>query len=305
MFSATECRTRYSCRVSSSERRAVLHTRSQGFDVICAGETLLAVAERGGSVSIEPSLTFRPGGGAMNTALALTRQGLRVGLASVLPDDTRGRALRAWIAAAGVDVGGVTLDKPSGALLFVKGGARQVVSSHVEEQPVSVPEAWSARVLLLSGVSPVVSHGAALCRAARAARRDGTIVVLDLSARWHVWQGRDARAIRMILREADVVWCSAHDLFGLNMDVPTVRGALRRTAVLVSSDGAGRALAAGPFGEIVHAVPSSATVAPLDEGDAFTAAICSELARAGQTDERGGELWARALQRGHAAVVKR
>ncbi len=263
--------------------------------MVCAGDALLNAAERDGG--------FRPGGGAINAALALAGQGLRVGLASVLSDDIGGRALLAQVAASGVDIGGVQRAKPRSDLVFVKGGARQVVSFHEVEQPISVPEAWSSQVLLLSGMSPVVSHGAALCKAARAARRDGTIVVVDVNADWHRWKGRDSRAIRMVLREADVVSCSAQDLFGLNMDVPTLRGALRATAVLVLSDGAGRASATGPFGEVAHALDQAALFASLGESDAFSAAICSELARAGHTDEGGGALWARALHRAHGAVL--
>jgi sugar/nucleoside kinase (ribokinase family) len=223
----------------------------------------------------------------------------------VLPDDTRGRALRARVADGGIDVGGVQLDGPDRGLVFVRGGARQIVSFGEEDRPIEVPEGWSSQVLLLSGMSPVLSHGAALCKAARAARRAGTLVVVDVNARWDLWQGRDSRAVRMVLREADVVWCSAQDLFGLDMDVPTLRASLRSTAVLVRSDGAGHASATGPFGEVGHTRKENIPLAPLAEGDAFTAAICAELVRAGHTDEGGGALWARALRRGHAAVVER
>ncbi len=109
----------------------------------------------------------------------------------------------------------------------------------------------------------------------------------------------------MVLREADVVWCSAQDLFGLNMDLRAFRSALRETAVLVFSDGVGHASAMGPFVEVVHTLDAPLASAPLGEGDAFTAAICSELARAAHTHARDGALWARVLQRGHADVMAR
>lgn len=269
----------------------ILDPKKQGFDVICAGDAIV-------------NAEGRPGGGALDAALALAGLGMRVGLATVVSDDTRGRALVARVAASGVDVGGVERAQPRSDLLFVRGGARQVVSAHEVEQPVAVPEPWFAPVLLLSGMSPVLSHGAALCKAARAARRAGSLVVVDVNADWHLWKGRDARAIRMVLREADVVSCSAQDLFGLNMDVPTLRAALRPTAVLVLSDGAGRASASGPFGEVAHAIDAREVVAGLGGSDAFSAAIASELARAGHTDE-GTALWARVLQKAHAALLAR
>jgi sugar/nucleoside kinase (ribokinase family) len=285
----------------SSSRVVLEASRARTFDVICAGEALWSVAPGESSGS-----KLRLGGGAVNAALALARQGLRVGLATVLDDDTLGRELRDRIAAAGVDVGGVELAHPSSAIVFVRGGARQVVSSREEQQPVSVPEGWSSQVLLLSGMSPVVAHAAALCKAARAARRAGSVVVVDVNARWELWEGRDARTILMVLREADVVWCSAEDLFGLNMDAAAMRAALRKNAVLALSDGAGSAFASGPFGEVVrtpHASGASAAPAATDGSDAFPTAICAELARAGSTSEASGELWARALQRGHEAAT--
>src|SRR3954468_19813636 len=95
-----------------SARQTVLDTRHRSFDVICAGDALLNVAKGDASSAPVPSLRFRPGGGAINTALALAKQGLRVGLATVLPDDRSGRNLLAKVAASGIDVGGVDLAQP-------------------------------------------------------------------------------------------------------------------------------------------------------------------------------------------------
>jgi sugar/nucleoside kinase (ribokinase family) len=127
-------------------------------------------------------------------------------------------------------------------------------------------------------------------------------VVVDVNARWELWAGRDPRPIRMILREADVVWASAEDMFGLNMDAAAMRAALRPGAVLASSDGAGSAFASGPFGEVVRS-PADQPLPPTGEGDAFATAICAELARAGQASEQNEALWARALRRGHEAAT--
>jgi 2-dehydro-3-deoxygluconokinase len=284
----------------SALRSGLDESKARSFDVICAGEAVWnAVPKSRGSSEV---ISFRPGAGAVNAALALSRQGLRVGLATVLADDTFGRALRDEIVRANVDIGGVELSVPSSGLFFVEGGARQTVSFREEEQPVAVPESWSSQVLLLSGMSPVVAHGAALCKAARGARRQGSLVVVDINARWHLWKDRDARAIRMILREADVVWCSAEDLFGLNMDVASVRSAMSPTAVLAMTDGMGRAWATGPFGEVVRASEGPPLLGW--SGDAFATAICAELARSpsGSTSEA---LWVRAFQRGHSSASRR
>lgn len=274
------------------------------FDVICAGDALWSVAPpdaaRGGDWT---SLRVRPGGGAVNAALALARQDLRIGLATVLEDRTAGRSLLETLTAAGIEVGGVALARPSTGLVFVRGGARQQLSLGQEERPVEIPAGWSSHVLLLSGMSPVVQQAAALCRSARAARRAGTLVVVDVNARWDLWEGRDPRAIHMVLREADVVWCSAEDLFGLKTTSAAMRATMRPNAVLALSDGGGRAFATGPFGEVARSRERAALLGPRGEGEAFATAICAELARAGHAGEHSTELWARALQRGHAAAT--
>lgn len=280
---------------------ARIATRS--FDVICAGEALWNVSASNPGAG----LRFSAGGGAVSAARALARHELHVGLATVLRDDTSGRALRDEVARAGIDVGGVGLTEPTSGLVFVNkiGGARQVVPFREEEEPVEIPPGWSAQVLLLSGMSPVVAHAAALCRAARAARRAGTVVVLDVNARWDLWAGRDSRSIRMVLREADVVWSSAEDLLGLNMDLATMRAALRPGAVHVASDGLGNVAARGPFGEVAPAPRASDLVRPGSDGGAFATAICVELVRARQDGGHRGELWARAIQRGYAIASAR
>jgi sugar/nucleoside kinase (ribokinase family) len=274
------------------------------FDVVCAGEALWHLIARGDTPSVDgASLGFRPGGGAVSAALAMAKLGLRVGLATSLADDSFGRALRRTIAAAGVDIGGVELTPPRTGLVVLDraGGARPVVSYRDEEQPAVVPVGWQSQVLLLSGVSPVLANAATFCREARAARRAGTVVVLDVNARWHVWSGRDPRAVRMVLREADAVHFSTEDLTALGMEVTALRPLLRATAVLVVSDGAGGAWAAGPFGETRHA-PPSAGPHPARHGEAIAASICRELARAGGAGETRGEVWQHALESARRVV---
>src|SRR5690349_17969604 len=84
------------------------------FDVICAGEA------RWNLRSAAPP-RLRPGGGAVSSALALARQGLRVGLATVLENNTVGRHLREKLAAAGIDTAGVELAQPTSGIVFVRG----------------------------------------------------------------------------------------------------------------------------------------------------------------------------------------
>ncbi|AKT42595.1 PfkB family carbohydrate kinase [Chondromyces crocatus] len=276
------------------------------FDVICAGEALWNLTALRGAFSMRSSaLRLRPGGGAANAALALAQQGFRVGLATTLTDDSFGRTVRDRLAAAGVDTGGVSLVPQRLGLVLVTGepSASKGVPTREEDHAFAVPAGWSSRILLLSGLSPGIAQGASLCKAARAARRRGTPVLVDLNARYHLWTGRDPRAIRSLLAEADVVRCSAEDLAVLRLDEATVRSAMRARAVLVMSRRSGEAWAKGPFGEVRHAPRDVSPLRPPGAGDVFTAAICAELTRRGDLAEGREDRWAQTLQRGQAAVL--
>jgi 2-dehydro-3-deoxygluconokinase len=283
--------------------------QTSSFDVVCAGEALWDLTvPRAFSPAQAAPMRFRAGGAAVNTALALAQKGLRVGLAAAIADDTLGRALCAKVAAAGVDVGGVALGRQSAGLVLVQstGAARRIVAKQADDVlPVTVPRAWEAQVLLLSGLTPALPHAAGLCKAARAARRAGTIIVVDVNARWRLWAGRDPRASRAVLHEADVVRCSIGDLTALVTDEASIRGAMRESAALVLTSSAGPARVTGPFGEIAQAPRVVVTTDPTGAGDAFTAAICAELARAGDYRPDDVELWTRVLRRGHAAALAR
>jgi 2-dehydro-3-deoxygluconokinase len=62
--------------------------RPKQFDVVCAGEALWKLATpKGPSAKDLARMHLRPGGGAVVVALALAREGLRVGLATVLTED--------------------------------------------------------------------------------------------------------------------------------------------------------------------------------------------------------------------------
>jgi sugar/nucleoside kinase (ribokinase family) len=275
--------------------RFVRDPKRTTFDVICAGEPrwhLVSAPER----LAEADMRFR--WGILHTARLLARAGIRVGLATVLDDDAFGRTWLQRAAAAGIDVGGVTLATRGASLVVVDaaGGQSAVLSETSAERALDVPSEWSAQVLLLSGVSPVTSTAASLCKAARRARREGSMVVLDLSASLHLWVGRDPRIIAMLLRETDVARCSFTDLAVLGMDVATVRKAMRRSAVLVIHD-TDRVIAAGAFGEVRCVVAKGDSSRAEAMGDACTAAICAGVARPYANVESPEGRWHRILQR--------
>ncbi len=278
--------------------------------MICFGAVSWKLVPAGGPSAAgrtggAPGVRLRSGGGAGNVAVALAKEGLKVGLAAELGDDAFGRFTRQQIAAHRVDTSAVAFAKPRVGLVLTDASGGATLPAYAErEQLLEVPEAWSSRLLLLSGLSPVVSHAAALCKAARTARRQGTLVVLDFNASLHPWAGHDPRTIRMVLREVDVARCSVADRAVLGMERDAVRAALRPGAVLVAEDAGGRTIATGPFGEVAVR-GERMRVRPNGTGDAFVAALCAELLRRGDPGESPNARWHRALQRAVHSVSAR
>jgi sugar/nucleoside kinase (ribokinase family) len=272
----------------------VQERRRATFDVICAGKPVWKIVQTPEGPT-RTGVRFRSG--ILSAARLLTRAGLRVGLATVLDDDRLGRAWLQKAAALGIDVGGVRLSSPATSLVVVDAVGDQscVLSEGETEHGLDVPPEWSSQVILLSGLSPVTSMAAALCKAARRARRQGTLVVLDLAASLRLWAGRDPRTILMVLREVDVVRCSFADLAVLGMDGASVRKAMRSSATLVINDAKG-ALAAGTFGEVRCVVEKRDGFRAQGPGDSCTAAICAEWARPCARAVSTSERWHRVFQ---------
>lgn len=273
--------------------------RATVFDVICAGDSAWNIDD---IAARENRVRVRPGASAVKVAGSLARRGLRVGLATVLADDRWSRELVHRLAEAGVDVSAVSITATPPTLVLVRGVASgEIVPVRPSDaQPAfSIPAHWSSQVLLLSGLTPLVPHAAALCRSARAAHRAGALVVIDVDARWHLWSRQDPRAIRSVLREADVVACTYDDLVALGADVSTLRQSLREGAVLVLSDRTGLVRAHGPFGELV--VPpapdeSSDSLEPRAKARSPVAGVCLALARSGDVRADSPAFWDAALR---------
>lgn len=245
----------------------------------------------------DTALRFKPAGGAVHVSVMLARRGLRVGLVSPMEEDTFNRSLLDRVATSGVDVGGVRWRVPASGVLMLDAAqqSRPVVAKQDDERVVfEVPPTWSPRVLLLSGLSPVVSHAGSLCKAARAARRAGAIVVVDLNLRWHVWAGRDPRALQSVVKEADVIRLSTEDLAVLELGEAAIRGMARPDALFVVTAATGISWATGSFGEVAPAGKDGRNEPP--SRDALTAGVCAELARSGETTTKP-ETWARVLAR--------
>jgi sugar/nucleoside kinase (ribokinase family) len=278
----------------SATVRLLRERRSKAFEVICAGDPQWRLLRDPHEVSLS-GVSFRSR--VVEVAALLAGRRIRVGVATVLDDDTFGRRSLERIAAMGADVGGVVLGSPGSRLVVVDrgGGQSGVLAEREPERGLEVPSGWSSRVLLLSGLSPVTSAAAALCKAARKARREGSTVVVDFNAGVRLWAGRDPRTTFMVLREADVVRCDFGDLVAVGVDPATVRNAMRASATLVVNDTRG-ATATGLFGEVQCAPRDGDMLGAEPAGEVFTAAICAELARPHTTAESPPGRWHRVLR---------
>ncbi len=279
----------------------------KSFDVICAGEALWQFVSTDGVLAKSPRARhLQLGGGPVNVALALAREGFRVGLATVLSDDSIGRSSLEKVATAGIDVEGVALAPRLSNLVLVD--ARDTTHESplgiATDRALEIPASWSSKLLFLSGLSPAVAQAAALCKAARRARRDGTLVLLHCHATLHAWTGHDSRTIRALFREVDAAHCSLSDLATLGMDAAMVRDALREDATTIVSDRSGGAVAMGQFGEVTL-FPSNVMSKSTDgAADAFSAAMCTELLRGTLPGESPSARWDRALRRGRTWAAK-
>src|ERR1700722_19517935 len=124
------------------------------FDVICAGEPRWRAAKtpRGSSARALRA-------GLLDIARLLSTAQVRVGLATVLEDDRFARASLAEIAALGTDVGGVKLAPRVADFVVADASAGEsfAFSEGGLTQDLEIPAPWSSQVLLLSGLSAVVS----------------------------------------------------------------------------------------------------------------------------------------------------
>lgn len=279
-------------------------------DVLCFGEALWDLhGPPGVSFTEAKALRLRPGGAAVNVALKLARRERTVGLAAAVGADVLGEALTARVAARGVEVELVQRAPQRTGVVFVEHGARgrRIVGYRdADEVTPRLAPGWTARVLFLTGLAPSEEQAARFGEAAREARRQGALVVVDANARPRLWRGRAAGAALDLLGEADVVKASADDLATMGLTAEQARGRMRDDAVLVLTAGEGAASATGRFGEVTRAPRALEAVDTMGAGDAFSAGMLLELLDAAPGEDGDPRaLWDRALRRGHALARAR
>ena len=299
------------------KRGGATTTPAPPLDALCVGEAMWDLsAPPGVTFDLAESLGLRPGGAAVNVALALAEQGLRVGVAAAVSADALGQALRARLAAAGVATAHVTTAPGRTSLVVIERveGERRIVSYRCKDEPgqheAVLPDGFATRLLFLTGLLPSPSQRKVWRAATSDARRQRIPVVIDVNARPRMWAGVDSASALRVLRSADVVKCSADDLAALGLGtpdraIPALRASLRPRATFVLTDGPRPALAIGRFGAVEARCRPARAVDPTGCGDAFSAALLAAMATAGPDEITKASFWSAALRRGHALARKR
>lgn len=275
------------------------------------------------------------GGAPANVATVLARLGVRVRLVGGVGQDRFGEELCAALAAEGVDVGHMVKLPQRTGLAFVRRDAAGEPSFLFYRQGTAdvsvgardITPAMGHAALGLVGTSTLMTPRlrGATSAFARALKRAGGALVVDLNVRAHMWNDHEEMRERVgaLAAQATIIKASEGDLLALASGAASqARSRSRRLAygvawlrerapraTTVFTRAAGPASVVGAFGEVV--APAGAEVACVDAtgaGDAFIAGVMAALVTAGALPGTPGfsdlGVWREALALGHVLGQK-
>ncbi|MEU1967424.1 sugar kinase [Micromonospora sediminicola] len=263
-----------------------------GPQVVCAGETMAVLAPAdGGPLEHAALLAVGVGGAESNVATGLARLGHRVAWVSRVGDDPFGRRVVAEVAAAGVDVSLVAVDRdaPTGVYLKDPGPSGTRVHYHragsaasrLHARDLAHPRLAGARLLHLSGITAALSDSCRdlLVQALTGRALPGARVSFDVNHRPALWPAdRAAPVLRDLADQADVVLVGLDEavtLWGVTGPA-AVRDLLPGPDLVVVKDGPVGATALPRIGAAVFVPAVSVDVVePVGAGDAFAAGFLS------------------------------
>lgn len=258
--------------------------------ILCCGEAVLDLVP---AALADGDQGFRPvaGGAALNTAVALARQGVSAGFLGALATDPAGERLAQVMAAARVDLSHASrFDRPCPLALAqpVGTGTRfdlyDIGTAGALYAPADLPEHLpkSTLALVFGGISLIAPPAAEAFEALARREAADRLIWLDLNIRPGLV--RDAAAYRARLKRmvalADVIKVSDEDLDWLG---PDALEELRDVApMLLHTRGAAGAICWRGLEVFVMPAPKVAEVVDtVGAGDIFAAGMLAHLARAG------------------------
>lgn len=273
-------------------------SEQRDFDVVTFGETMLRLAPPGfGRLEEAVSLDVRIGGSESNTAVALSRLGLRAAWWSKLPANPLGRRIENEIRRWGVDTSHVLWDSEADAragLYFLDFGVpprgidvyydrRASSVSRVRAEEIDTSLVKRARLLHLSGITPALSPEcvAGVHALMQAAKEAGTRISFDTNYRAKLWSPQEAKTtLEALMPLVDVLLCPLSDvelLFGISGDGEMAARAMRArygipsVVVTCGGDGARAADDRGDWSSASAMLPH--IVDRVGAGDAFNAGV--------------------------------
>jgi fructokinase len=237
-----------------------------------------------------------PGGSPANVAITLGRLGHAVRLATLLGDDARGRALRAWLEASGVEVDaavpGTGRTSSAAVTLDAEGAATYDFDLSWDLERVEVRDSG---VLHVGSIATVLEPGARVVRDLVAALREDHVVSFDPNARPAITPDVDvARAhVEELVALCDVVKVSDEDLAWYHPGEDPVavleRWAAAGPGVVVVTRGGEGATVVRHDGRRLDAEGVRVAVADtVGAGDTFSGVLLDALAALGVHGPAGG-----------------
>lgn len=252
-------------------------------DVLVVGEALVDIVHRA-----DGSVDEKPGGSPANVAITLGRLGRRPRLLTHLGDDDRGRLVRAWLEASGVEVAGRAAARTSTAtaVLDATGAARYdfAIDWDVDAADAELPGA-----VHVGSIATTLAPGADAVLALVERARGRALVTFDPNIRPSLVADADdvRRRVRALIERADVVKASDEDVAwlhpGADLEEVAPSWVASGPALVVVTAGADGAVAATAAG--AARIPSAPVevVDTVGAGDTFMGALIDGLLSAGAT----------------------
>ncbi|MGH2444406.1 MAG: carbohydrate kinase family protein [Chloroflexota bacterium] len=285
---------------------------SRHFDVLGVGEVLMdLIAPNVSALSEASQFLCAPGGAPANVCAGAVRLGGTAAFAGAVGDDPFGSALGERLRMEGVDLEALRVVPQRTTVAFVAQDARGIPDflfyrgSDAELRPEDIPNRLIARssfVYVSSMALLTELSGSATLFAMEAAREAGVLVAVDPNLRPQSWPSLDdaREAIVPLLRAADVLKLNDEEarLLTDQPDLDRAASALDRDSMLLlvtqGADGCYWRWA----GEEGHVTAPPARVRDATgAGDAFMAAILTELSRQEFAPDRFALLDRGALER--------
>jgi len=264
------------------------------YDVLTLGETMIRLSPPDYQrLEQTPVLNVHVGGAESNTAVGLSRLGLRVVWVSRLPDNPLGRRVVRELRGQGVDVSHVVWCREGrvGLYLVEYGQEPRAISvlydragsamSQMTPADFNLKLVAQARLIHLTGITVALSSSCHQLVAAllEEARRVGVVRSFDVNYRGKLWSPEEARkALEPLCQGLDILFVTRDDarvVFGCEGEAEEVLRALKQrfqVGALVLTMGAEGAMALCGSGELYRATPvEAAAIDRLGAGDAFAA----------------------------------